>query len=160
MGYFFLLSNYAARAVPMTVLLSASVLAGIIAQNQPQVQPLAEQTECGSAYQYVRHSPSSRVLSENLGPLLVAGKPISVSDPFVYSQFVEHDRQVADLVNKGYFGLIVMSYDPFQIKVRGSDVWLGSLATDIELNYRVVGRFNCRDARVMLEPLSFANTAH
>jgi len=164
MGYFFLLSKYAARAVPITVLLSASVLVGMFAQNRPQLQPSAEQTECGSAYQYVSHSPSSRVLSENLGPLLVAGKPILVSDPFVYGQLLEHglwpDRQVGDLVNKGYFDLIVMSYDPSQIKVRGSDIWSESLATDIALKYRVVDRFNCRDARVMLEPLSFVDTAH
>ena len=157
MGYFFLLSKYAARAMSITVLLSASILVGIIAQNRPQLQPSTEQTECGSAYQYVSSSPSSRVLSENLGPLLVAGKPISVSDPFVYGQFVKHglwpDRQVEELVTEHYFGLIVMSHDPSQIKVGGSDVWSESLATDIEQNYRVVGQFNCRDAGVIWEPL-------
>jgi hypothetical protein len=157
MGYFLLLSKYAARAVPMTVLLSASVLVGIIAQNRPQMQPSRELVECGSAYQYVSNSSSTRVLSENLGPLLVARKPIMVSDPFVYGQFVKHglwpDRQVEDLVNERYFGLIVMSYDPSQTKVRGSDAWPESLVNAIDRNYRTVNRFTCRDAGVMLEPV-------
>jgi hypothetical protein len=157
MGYFLLLSKYAARAVPITLLLSASVLVGTIAQSQPQLQPSGELAECGGAYQYVSNSSSSRVLSENLGPLLVAGKPILVSDPFAYSQLVKHglwpDRRVEELVSERYFGLIVMSYDPSQIRVRGSDKWPESLVSAIDRNYRTVNRFTCRDAGVMLEPV-------
>lgn len=162
LGYSLLLSKYAARAWPVTVLLGAAVLTGVVAQDRPSLQPSRELAECGSAYQYVRSSPSPRVLSENLGPLLVAGKPILVSDPFVYDQFVKHglwpDRQVEELLNEKYFGLIVMSYDPSQIdpsqiKARGSDSWLGSFATVIQRNYQVVNRFDCRDTRVILEPV-------
>jgi hypothetical protein len=163
LGYSLLLSKHAARAVPMTVLLSASVLGGIIAQDRSTLQASRDLAECGSAYQYVSNSSSSRVLSESLGPLIAAGKPILVSDPFVYDQFIKHglwpDRQVEELVNERYFGLIIMSHDPSQIQTRGSDVWLGPLATDIKRNYRTVSRFNCRDAGVVLEPV-LPNRAH
>ena len=158
LGYSLLLSKYAAKALPMTVLLSASVLVGVITQNRPRLQPSRELVECGSVYQYVSNSTSSRVLSESLGPLLVAGKPILVSDPFVYGQFVKHglwpDRRVEELVNERYFGLIVMPYDPSPINVRDSSAWSESLVSSIQRNYRTVNRFTCRDAGVVLEPVS------
>ncbi len=157
LGYSLLLSKHAARAVPVTVLLGASVWVGIIAQDRPSLQPSHELVECGSAYAYVRNSSSSRVLSESLGPLLAAGKPILVSDPFEYDQFIKHglwpDKRVEELLNERYFGLIVMSYDPSQVKTGASDLWLGPLVTAIERNYRTVTSFNCRDARVVLEPV-------
>jgi len=163
MGYFLLLSKYSARLVPVTVLLSASVLVGVIAQNRPQLQPSRELAECDSAYRYVSNLASSRVLSESLGPVLVAGKPILVSDPFVYGESVKRGiwpyRRIENLVNERYFGLIVTSYDPSQIKERGSDAWPESLVSAIDRNYRTVNRFTCRDARVMLEPI-LPNPAH
>jgi hypothetical protein len=158
MGYFLLLSKHVARAVPVTVLLSASALIGIVTQNQAEQQASRNMAECGSAYRYVSNSASSRVLSETLGPQLVAGKPILVSDPFVYGQFVKRglwpDRRVEELLNERYFGLIVMPYDPSQIKARGSDFWPEPLVDAIDRNYRAVNRFTCRDASVMLEPVS------
>ena len=158
MGYLRLLSKHPARAVPVTVLLSASALVGVVTQNQLQLLPPGDLVECGSAYGYVSHSASSRVLSESLGPLLLAGKPILVSDPFVYGQFVKRDlwpdRRVEELVDKRYFGLIVMSYDPSQNGDRHSDIWPDSLANAIHRSYQTVGRFRCRGASVMLEPIS------
>ncbi len=117
LGYSLLLSRHAARSVPLTVLLSASILVGVFAQNRRTLQSSREFAGCDEAYLYVRKSPSARVLYESLGPLLLAGKPILVSDPFVFGQLVQHgvwpDKQVEGMVDKQYFGLIVMSRDPF-----------------------------------------------
>ncbi len=161
LGYSLLLSKYAAKAAPLTALLSASVLVGVVAQNRPSLQPSRELVQCNDAYRFVSNSSSSRVLSENLGPLLVAGKPILISDPFAYGQFVKHglwpDRRIEDLVNERYFDLIVMSRDPAQVRAMGSDVWPESLAGAIGQNYQVVERFRCRGAEVMLEPAPAAN---
>ena len=164
LGYSRLLSKYAARSISLTVLLSASILVGVIAQNRPSVQPSRELAECDQAYLYVKNSPSSRVLSESLGPMLLAGKPILVSDPFVFGQSVQHgvwpDRQVEELIRERYFGLIIMSRDPPQIEVQGSDMWPRSFVTAVERNYRSVKQFDCRDAGVMLEPnLALANSS-
>lgn len=155
-GYSLLLAKYPARGLPITMLLGVSVLIGTAAQNRPRVLPSNELTECGAAYEYVSISSSSRVLSESLGPLLVAGKPVLVSDPFVYDQFVKHglwpDRQVEERLSNRYFDLVVMSYDPSQTQVPGTDAWLGLLAPVIARNYQVVRRFDCRDAHIMLQP--------
>jgi hypothetical protein len=163
LGYSLLLSKYAAKAAPLTALLSASILTGVVAQNRPSQQPSRELEQCNVAYRFVNNSSSSRVLSETLGPILVARKPILMSDPFVYGQLVKHgswpNRRVEDLVNEQYFDLIVMSRDPAQVKVLGSDAWSESLAGAIGLNYRVVDRFSCRGAEVMLEP-TLPNRAH
>lgn len=156
MGYFLLLSKHAARAVPVTVLLSASALVGIVTQDR--LLASGDMAECSSAYRYVSNSASSRILSETLGPQLLAGKPILVSDPFVYGQFVKQglwpDRRVEELLNERYFGLIVMPHDPSQIKEHGSNFWPESLVSAIDRNYRIVNRFTCRDTGVMLEPIS------
>jgi hypothetical protein len=157
LGFSLLRTKYAAKTLPMTILVSASVLVGVFAQNRPSMQPSRELVGCGSAYYHVSNSPSSRVLSESLGPLLVGGKPILVSDPFVYGQFIGHgmwpNRQVEELLDKHYFGLIVMFDDPSRIDARHSDVWPESLLNAIARNYRIVDRFSCRDAGVMLEPV-------
>lgn len=161
LGYSLLLSKYAAKAAPLTALLSASVLVGVVAQNRPSLQPSRELVQCDEAYRFVSNSSSSRVLSENLGPLLVAGMPILISDPFAYGQFVKHglwpDRRIEDLVKERYFDLIVMSRDPAQVKAMGSDVWPESLAGAIGQNYQVVERFSCRGAEVMLKPAPAAS---
>ncbi len=157
LGYSLLLSRHAARSVPLTVLLSASILVGVLAQNRRTLQSSREFAGCDEAYLYVKKSPSARVLSESLGPLLLAGKPILVSDPFVFGQLVQHGvwpvKRVEGMVDEQYFGLIVMSRDPFQTEPGGSDVLPESLVTAIERNYRTVNRFTCRDAGVMLEPI-------
>ena len=158
LGYSFLMTKHSAKTMPITVLLSASILVGVIVQNRPSQQPTREVTECGKAYQQVRESRSSRVLSQSLGPLIMADKPILVSDPFIYGQLVQHglwpDRQVEQLVDQKYFGLILMVDNPSQEGLPGSGIWPESLLAAIKRNYRVVNRFACRDAGVMLEPES------
>jgi hypothetical protein len=157
LGYSWWQTKYPAKALPMTILMCASVLVGVLVQDRPSLQPSSELVGCGAAYNYVNDKSSSRVLSESLGPLLLAGKPILVSDPFVYGQLVKHrlwpDRQVENLLNKRYFGLIVTSYDPFQFDARKPDMWPAPLVDAIARNYRTVDRFTCRDAGVMLEPV-------
>ena len=104
LGYSLAVSRYAARAMPMTVLLSVSILVAVIAQNRASLQPSVGLEQCDKAYLYVQKSSSSRILSESLGPLLMAGKPILISDPFAFNQFVKHglwpNRQVEELVNQ------------------------------------------------------------
>jgi hypothetical protein len=156
MGYSLLRANHSTKALPLTILLSVSALVGVVAQDRSSMQTSRELVGCYGAYHEVRNSPSTRVLSESLGPLLVAGKPILISDPFEYGQFVKRNlwpnREVEELLNERYFGLIVMSHDPSQ-KARDSDIWPESLLDAIARNYRTVDRFTCRDAGVMLEPV-------
>ena len=65
---------------------------------------------------------------------------------------------VEQLVNEEYFDLVVMVDDPAQMGLRGDDIWPQALLAAIARNYRVVSRFNCRDAAAMLEPLSIGGS--
>ena len=158
LGYFLLLSRYPARVTPITVLLSISMLAGVIAENRSSVQPSSGLTECGRAYQRVRDSQSSAILSQSLGPVLAAGKPVLVSDPFVYGELVQHgawpDRRVEQLVSEKYFGLVVMVDEGSRPTLPGAGIWPASLLDAISTNYHIVDRFACRDAGLILEPVS------
>lgn len=157
LAYSLLMTKYPRTVAPITVLLGVSVLVGVVVQNRPNQQPTLELAECGKAYQYVRNSSSSRILSESLSPLLMAGKPILLSDPFAYSQFVKRglwtDRKVEQLVSQKYFDLIVLGSDPSQMKMRGSELWSDWFIDAADQNYRTVARFGCRGAAVMLEPI-------
>jgi hypothetical protein len=157
LGYSVVLSKHVKKVMPVTILLGASVLVGTMAQNRQTLQPTGDLTECGRAYQYVAKSAATRVFSENLGALLMAGKPVLVSDPFVYVQSAKHglrpEREVEELVSERYFDLIVMSNDPPATKLQNADVWPGALVDAIDRNYQPVERFNCRYAGVMLEPV-------
>jgi hypothetical protein len=163
LAYSLLITKYPRRVAPITVLVSVSALVGVMVQNRPNQQPTPELTECGKAYQYVRDSPSSRILSESLSPLLMAGKPVLVSDPFAYSQFVKRglwpDRKVEQLVSQKYFDLIVLGTDLSQMKMRGSDVWSDWFIDAVDQNYRTAARFSCRGAAVMLEPIPSSSKA-
>lgn len=162
LGYSLLQTKYVARSLPITIVLSASVLMGVIVQDRPGLQPSRDLAGCNAAYRYLSNSSTSRVLSLSPGPLLVARKPVLISDPFEYGQLVEHglwpDRQVEELLNEHYFGLVVMPNNPShpsssQEVVRDSGAWPEQLLGAIARNYRSVGQFNCRDAGVMLEPV-------
>jgi hypothetical protein len=52
-----------------------------------------------------------QILSESPGPVLAAGKPVLVTDPFEYGQLVKHDAwpdpRLEQFLNEKYFGLIV-----------------------------------------------------
>jgi hypothetical protein len=161
LGYSVLRSKHVTKVMPVTFLLGASVLVGAIVQNHRDLQPTNGLTECGPAYQYVAKSTASRVFSENLGALLMAGKPVLVSDPFVYLQSTKHgklpDRQVERLVNERYFDLMVMSNDPVATKLHSADIWPEPLVDAIGRNYQPAQRFNCRNAAVMMEPVGPSN---
>ncbi|MBI3474125.1 MAG: hypothetical protein HY010_00195 [Acidobacteria bacterium] len=154
LGYTWLQEKFPERALPVAVLLGVSVAAGVAAQNRGDVQPSRQLAECGQLYQAVKNSPSNSILSQSLGPVLAAGKPVLVSDPFVYGQFEQRglwpNGDIERRVQGKEFGMILLASDPSAMK--GPDAWAGSLVDAIDKNYRVVNRFVCRDAGVVLEP--------
>lgn len=156
LGYSELASKLPKRFAPVTALLSVSVLAGAILQGRSSLQPAAGLAECDRAYETIRNSPSRAILAQSPGPLVATGKPVMVSDPFVYSQLVKHgrwpDTRIEQLVNERYFGLIVMAEDP-SLSQPAESGWPEVLRADISANYRVTHRYVCRDASVMLEPI-------
>jgi len=156
LGYAALRSRYPRRMVQISLILGFSVLLAVVMQNRPASQPFSELSECAGAYQYVAQSRSSRVLSQSLGPLLLTGKPVLLTDPFVYGQLVEHgrwsDSALVQQVKEQYFGLIIVNVDPEHLQTGEFSIWPKSLLDALGHNYHAAKHFNCRDSSQMLEP--------
>ena len=156
LGYSMMMSEQMNKVWPATFLLGASVVVGVIVQNRPSLQPSRDLRECERAYQYIRDSGSTAVLSENPGPVLAAGKPVLLSDPFAYFQMVRHgwpDQEIAERVKRKLFGLIIVETDLSQMKLARSEIWPEPFVEAMQQNYQTVARFSCRGAAVILEPI-------
>lgn len=129
-----------------------SVLLCVIVQNRITQDPTRGLADCEMVYRQVRESPAPAVFAESLGPVLLARKTVLVSDPFVYDQLVQvgkwPDRRIETLLADRQLRLLIMAQDPAH-----SDL-PEPLLHPIQGNYQVTGRYVCRDAAVILEPLS------
>ena len=156
MGYAAAKSQYPRRLLQIIVALVLSIAVGLSMQSWPSQQPYSELSECSGIYDYVASSSSPRVLSQSLGPLLLAGKPVLLTDPFVYGQLVQHgmwsDSTLVRLVNERYFDVILTAVDPGHIRAGDVNIWPPSLLEVMGRHYRVVKRFHCRDSSLILEP--------
>ena len=79
------------------------------------------------------------------------GKPVLLSNPFVYAQLVAHGKwpngQVEQMLKDGPADLVMVGGSD-TIRLRWSPAALASLST----NYEVTRRFTCADAVFALEP--------
>ena len=111
---------------------------------------------CPDIYQYVRAAPGQRILSEDISAVLLSGKPVQVSNPFVYTQLVEHSgfskEPVEGLVERQEYDLIVVSKEMYWLKRGSSDRWWPSLAQAMVRNYRVARVATCFDGGFVLAP--------
>jgi len=118
--------------------------------------PRAEFSECRQAYEYVRSHPGARILSENVGALVVAGKRPLVLEPFLWTREVEHHGwpgadEIVDLIRNRQIDLIVLgSWGTY------SERWPVAVEDAVQRNYKVVKTFSCQDALVAYEPRPFA----
>lgn len=107
--------------------------------------------ECPQAYAYIRDH--ERVLSENVGALVLTGRPVLLSNPFVYAQLVRSGKwpagRVERMLEASTADLVIMG-KPRISEQRWSQPALAALAS----NYHVSKRFACADATVAYEPNS------
>jgi hypothetical protein len=119
----------------------------------------ADQSQCAEAFDFVRTFKSDRILSENVSDLVLAGKPVLVSNPYVVTQLGNSVKWQAgsmeELAHDRYFDLILMSAELNQIR---PDVgrWSPEMIEVIGRQYTPVRSFQCLDASVAYVP----NTLH
>jgi hypothetical protein len=105
---------------------------------------------CAAAYAAVRQNPGQHVLSENVGAVVLAGKEVMVSDPFVYTQLVERagwsDQELQERIHRHYFDLIVTGGPLYRLR------WSAPVRQAIAEHYRPIASFNCTDAYAILVP--------
>jgi hypothetical protein len=140
-----------------TLMPGALALMVVVNIHRPAPDPNKEYTECGQAYEYVKVYPGRRILSENLGAVVIAGKPPVVMDPFIWTQMIVHDgwpdTEIVDLIRSRQIDLVVLKRDVKDLSNRSiQNRWPKSVWDAIEQNYRLVHTFNCTDANFVYRP--------
>jgi len=101
-----------------------------------------DKSECAEAYAFVRTFPGEHVLSEDVSGVLLNGKPVLVSNPFVATQLGNSvswsQASMEGLVGNRYFDLILFGDDP-----HASGRWSPALKDAVAKNYRLERQFRC-----------------
>jgi hypothetical protein len=110
----------------------------------------ADVAGCEQAYAFLR-TQGDTVLSENVGVLLLSGKPVQVSNPYVYTQLATRagwsDWPVRQRLRSGQFDVVVLQ-DQEDGPFAASDRWTPGILADIRENYRQAGEFSCSEAEL------------
>lgn len=138
---------------------AATVLLAWFALRDPRVvNDAAAVRDCGTIYSFVQHLPGE-VLSSNTGMLVLTGKPLFVSNAFVYRYLVAKgwsDRPIQEKIERQAFAAIVLSSDP-TLNPHSSERWSPQVMDKINENYIVAGHFECTEATTLLLPKSTAS---
>ena len=136
---------------------AVALLGPFVLTAGPYNDPANHVHGCGDLYTVVKNSPAQNILSENVGALLLAGKPVFISNPFIYRFLVTFrgwsDAPILERVQQRQFDLLVLSGDLRDAKLRGSDRWSPQVIDAMGENYRPVAKFNCLEGRVVMAPV-------
>ncbi len=109
-------------------------------------QSPTESKRCADAYAFIRLFPGNRVLSEDITALILAGKPVLVSDPYMMTQLGSSVKwskgSMEQLAAQKYFDLIVLGGEIDAYKPE-SGRWPPALMGVIRQRYRLVRRLDC-----------------
>lgn len=140
------------RVLSFVASIACLLLAAWISLQLRFIPTAAPEPDCNLCYNLVQQWPSERILSEDVGALVLAGKPVWVSNPFVYGQLTTSgkwsDEAVSSRIRSHWFDLIVLSEDARM----NTDRWSPALRDEISRNYRLAARFRCEGAKAVYVP--------
>ena len=145
------------RSIVSTLMPAALAAMVIVNLHRPTPDPMQEMSECGQAYEFVRDYPGERILSENPGAVVMAGKLLPVFDPWIWTRMVVDegwpDTEIVILLRLHKIDLVVLGRDLEELSNRTDQgIWPNSVAHAIVQNYRLVRTFNCEDANFVFQP--------
>jgi hypothetical protein len=112
--------------------------------------------QCGDAYQFVSEHAGERILSDNIGAVLMARKHPLVSDPFMWGQEVMggrwSDTQILGLIRSRQIDLIVLNGKLEQLRDDPANRWPHSVLDAISSNYILRKTYTCGEAEAAYEP--------
>ncbi len=156
-----ILSRTRPRALALVVALVVTTWMWIVLSRERQLpfDPWATVQDCGRVYEMVKNYPGDRIYSENVGALVLSGKTVWVSNPFVYSQLAMRggwsDAALERMVRNREFDLIITQWDyPVfpNFRREGAERASPALIEAIGDNYRRREQlYGCTDARVVFE---------
>ena len=121
--------------------ISALVMVVILFGKTGLMAPSAPRPGCIAAYRVVRGVPTQHILSEDVGALVTQGKPVEISNPFVYSQLAMagklSDEELQYRLEQHYFGLIILSQGGQEER------WSPAVRNAIHENYEQAAAFSC-----------------
>ena len=139
------------------LVLALSTLILVTIANTPfrPKKPIDELSECGQAYRAVREQLGDRILADNIGALVLAGKSVYVTDPFAYRWLVTSagspDTELRRMIAYREFTSIVIDRS-VEGKETDLDRWPDDLRQAMRTNYQLKETFICNDARYVYEP--------
>jgi hypothetical protein len=131
----------------------AGLCASVVIPSTLYRPPAASPNVCGGVQVFLRDH-GNRVLTDNVGELLLAGKRVAVSNPFVYTQLVTRrgwsDAPVLDRVSARQFDVILLerAVEAYGVNERFSE----DVLSEIKRNYRRAAQFECPYAGVAYVP--------
>jgi hypothetical protein len=147
-------SVFAVLSLAVTLWLGLMLLA-----QKPASNVFTKTGGCPAAYEYVRTQEGDRILSENVGALVLGGKQVWVSNLFVYTQVIEHagwkDAGMQEMLDSRSFDLVVASRNYLGNKtysLLGADRFTPDAIQSLAQNYHAVASFECKDAAFMFAP--------
>ncbi len=149
-----------ANSTVLTGLVMATLAFSVLVSSPKLEKVPADLSGCQDAYTYVKNYPSKRILSGNVGALILAGKPVFVANPVEYGWLTGlsgwPDDDLIRLIRSRYFDLILLDHDVDYLKKRPvpASRWPGSFVRAVDENYKFARRFSCIDASAALEPIA------
>lgn len=141
----YLFSIRSRLAVPLLV---GSFAIAVLFSALPELKfaPGPDQDECSDAYRFVRSLPTARILSEDVAALVVSGKPVLVSNPFVITELghrIAWSRgPVEEMVKQKQFDFIFLGGETQDYDAR-SGRWSRDFIQNVGTVYRLERRFRC-----------------
>jgi len=142
------ISHLLETRVPLaeTFLVGITVLTIVFTFLPPRLLATSLEREgCQEAYTFVHSSSSERILSEDVSALVLSGKPVLVSNPFLVTQLansVAWSRgSLTFLVDKQYFDLIALEGKSGTVSAPGR--WEPLLMKEVSEHYKLERDFQC-----------------
>lgn len=140
-------------AALVSSLLLASLAVALLAHFSPHLRTV-DVSGCREAYAYLQ-TKGNRVLSENVGVLLLSGKPVLLSNPYIYSQLVMRagwsDEPLRERLRRGEFDVVIVQ-DREEGTFAPSERWTQGVLLDIQKNYHLGQQFDCDEAELFFLP--------
>jgi len=154
------LRQQAAESTALLLVLAVLTLFILATLRAPWVYP--GHTGCPDAFAYIKQHTGRRVLAEDVGAVVLAGKPVQLSDPFVWTWLVKRggwsDTELQSLVRARAFDAVILSA-PIDWQRENSELsrWPAPVLDALQQNYRPARSFACRDAAIAYEPFAAAS---
>src|SRR5271168_236042 len=139
--------------LPLTVGVAALYLTGAFTQDT-RIVPLSV-SDCSELYRTVRETPGP-VLAENVGAVVLAGKEVWDSNPFVLTQLVRRKvlsgAPLEAMIASRKFDRIILTSEPEAMETFGSERWWARAVYAMDANYRLARIYDCAEANIVMEP--------